>query len=51
MDTSALAVLSRTAECAALVLIGYQLRAAQLFSATDAEVRGRGCGVGRHCSM
>jgi hypothetical protein len=39
METTATAVLSRTAECAALLAIGYQLRAARLFSATDAEVR------------
>lgn len=38
METTAAAVLSRTAECAALLAIGYQLRASRLFSATDAEV-------------
>jgi len=43
METTAPAVLTRTAECAALLLIGYQLRSAQLFSATDAEV---GCIAG-----
>jgi hypothetical protein len=39
METTATAVFARTAECAALLAIGYQLRAARLFSATDAEVR------------
>jgi hypothetical protein len=39
MDSSAVAVLARTAECAALLFIGYNLRTAQLFSATDAEVQ------------
>ena len=45
METTALAVLSRAAECSALLLIGYQLRSAQLFSATDAEV----CGGPEEC--
>lgn len=45
METTAAAVLSRTAECAALLAIGYQLRASRLFSATDAEV---GCAA-QHC--
>lgn len=39
MDPGALCVLSRVMECGALLFIGYQLRAAQLFSVTDAEVR------------
>jgi hypothetical protein len=38
METTAAAVLSRAAECGALLAIGYQLRSARLFSATDAEV-------------
>lgn len=41
MESSAVAVLARTAECAALLFIGYKLRSAQLFSATDAEVSQR----------
>ena len=32
------AVASRVLECAALVVLGYNLRATQLFSTTDAEV-------------
>lgn len=38
MENSVLAVVARTAECGALLFIGYQLRSAQLFSVTDAEV-------------
>ncbi|WIA21670.1 hypothetical protein OEZ85_000841 [Tetradesmus obliquus] len=41
MESSAVAVLARTAECAALLFIGYKLRSAQLFSATDAEAAQR----------
>eukprot|EP00879_Flechtneria_rotunda_P029662 GHRR01032097.1.p1 GENE.GHRR01032097.1~~GHRR01032097.1.p1 ORF type:complete len:270 (+),score=89.06 GHRR01032097.1:113-922(+) len=41
MEAALPAVLSRTAECAALLLIGYNLRNAQLFSVSDAEAAQR----------
>lgn len=51
METTATAVLARTAECAALLAIGYQLRAARLFSATDAEVRPDSSPNGAHSQL